>query len=207
MSPLLEKTIVLDPGELLSFCGRNDQRIRSIQNALRAKILARGNEIVVSGDPKELDEAVAVIEDLLVVQRKNGRPLSAQEIQIALRAIGETGEGASIAQLFLDEIPLPNRARRLAPMTPGQKRYIDAIRNNDIVIAVGPAGTGKTYLAVAMAVWALSEGRVRRIILVRPAVEAGERLGFLPGDIAAKFDPFVRPPCALVTAFQHRTAA
>jgi phosphate starvation-inducible PhoH-like protein len=189
----IEETLVLDQSEVLSFCGRNDQKIRYLQAGLSAEIIARGNEIVVSGEAAAVGRAMEVIRDLLIVQRKTGRPLSEQQVQLAVRAAtGETDQ-PGMAQVFLDQIPVPNRNRRLAPMTKGQKKYVDSIRRNDVVFAIGPAGTGKTYLAVAMAVWSLTEGLVRRIILCRPAVEAGERLGFLPGDIAAKFDPFVRP--------------
>ncbi|MEQ8822394.1 MAG: PhoH family protein [Sumerlaeia bacterium] len=106
---------------------------------------------------------------------------------------GVSKRESTLSELFLDEIPVPLKRRRLSPLTTAQKRYIQAIRKYDIVFGVGPAGTGKTYLAMAMAVGALIEGKVNRIILCRPAVEAGERLGFLPGDLAQKFDPYVRP--------------
>jgi phosphate starvation-inducible protein PhoH and related proteins len=189
-----EETIVLDQSEILAFCGRNDQKVRFLQSGLGASILTRGNEIVVSGSPEEVRRAAEVIRDLLAVQRSTGKPLTEQQVHLAVRAANAPEDnGPSLAKVFLDQIPLPNKSRRLSPMTRGQKRYVDAIRNSDIVFSIGPAGTGKTYLAVGMAVWHLMEGLVRRIILCRPAVEAGERLGFLPGDIAAKFDPFVRP--------------
>ena len=189
----VEETIVLDQSEILAFCGRNDQKVRFLQSGLGAGILTRGNEIVVSGSPEQVRRATETIRDLLMVQRKTGKPLTDQQVQLAVRAAGEGDGGSSLANVFLDQIPLPNKSRRLSPMTRGQKRYVDAIRGSDIVFSIGPAGTGKTYLAVGMAVWHLMEGLVRRMILCRPAVEAGERLGFLPGDIAAKFDPFVRP--------------
>ena len=192
MSATNEQTIVLDQAELLSFCGVNDSKIRRIRQGLDADVMTRGNEIVVSGDPGAVEQSADVIRELLSVVRQSGHPLSVQQIDTALREASR-GSGGGVSEVFLDEIPLPNKSRRLSPITVGQKKYVDAIRKADIVFAVGPAGTGKTYLAVAMAVWHLLEGHVRRIILVRPAVEAGERLGFLPGDIAAKFDPFVRP--------------
>ncbi|NQU45413.1 PhoH family protein [bacterium] len=164
-----------------------------MQSGLKADILTRGNEIVVRGEHEEVKDTVRVIQGLLTVQRKTGQPVPEQQIQIAIRAASEPGEKTDLTKVFLDQIPVPNKSRRLAPMTQGQKNYVDAIRRSDIVFATGPAGTGKTYLAVALAVWHLMEGLSRRIILCRPAVEAGEHLGFLPGDIAAKFDPFVRP--------------
>ncbi len=196
MSSTTEKTLILDPSELLAFCGRNDHKIRMLEAGLETTIRVRGNEVVISGDPEQVERASGVLEDLLSVQRGTGRSLSNQEVQMALRSTLAAQENAllpTLSQVLLDRIPVPNRSKHLRPMTPGQKVYVDAVRQNDIVFAIGPAGTGKTYLAVALAVWNLTEGLVRRIILVRPAVEAGERLGFLPGDIAAKFDPFVRP--------------
>lgn len=194
MSHETEKTLVLDRDELLAFCGPNDQKIRVIQDTLQASILTRGNELVISGSPASVSQTLALAEDLLSVQRKTGHALSLREVELAVRTAKDSRhDSPSVAEVFMEHIPLPNRACRLAPVTPGQKQYIDAMRKNDIVCAIGPAGTGKTYLAVAMAVWSLTQKFVKRIILVRPAVEAGERLGFLPGDIAAKFDPFVRP--------------
>lgn len=187
-----EETIVLDQSEILPFCGRNDRKVRHLRDGLQANILTRGNEIVVSGNGGDVKRAVELIRGLLRIHRETGQSLTDQQIQVALRASSE-GEEGDVSGMFLDRIPLPNQSHRVAPMTRGQKSYLDAIRKNDVVFSVGPAGTGKTYLAVAMAVSSLMDGSVRRIILCRPAVEAGERLGFLPGDIAAKFDPFVRP--------------
>jgi phosphate starvation-inducible PhoH-like protein len=137
-----------------------------------------------------------VINDLLEIHRKGGsredENTRRRKLIYALnKANGE--EKTEIRDIFLDEIPVPLKRRHITPMTKGQKLYIDAIRQSDIIFAIGPAGTGKTYLAMAMAVSGLMKGTVRRIILVRPAVEAGEKLGFLPGDLAAKFDPYVRP--------------
>lgn len=193
LSSTTEQVIVLEPAELLSFCGHNDERIRQLESGLRAGIVTRGNEIVISGEAEDVEAAVQVIRDLLNVQRASRQPITMQQVQQALRSTTSREGKMTLKDVFLDRIPLPNRSKRVAPLTFGQKNYVDAIRRSDIVCAIGPAGTGKTYLAVAMAVWHLMEGMVRRIILVRPAVEAGERLGFLPGDIAAKFDPFVRP--------------
>jgi phosphate starvation-inducible PhoH-like protein len=192
-NPITEQTMILDRSELLSFCGQNDQRIRQLQSGLEAEILTRGNEIILSGQPKDVRYAERVIGDLLTVQRRSGRPVSSQQVQQVLRASEDGEDTEAMAEALLDTIPVPNKSKRLTPLTPGQKRYIDAIRRSDVVFSIGPAGTGKTYLAMAMAVSQLMQGLVRRIVLVRPAVEAGEHLGFLPGDIASKFDPFVRP--------------
>lgn len=188
-----EKVIILNQREILAFCGRNDQRIRQLESGLEASITTRGNEIVISGEPCQVEVAASIVTDLLTVQRTSGQSLSSQQVHQAIRAALSSAGKISLTEVLLDRIPLPNRSKHLAPLSFMQKEYVDSIRRHDIVFAIGPAGTGKTYLAVALGVWHLVEGMVRRIILVRPAVEAGERLGFLPGDIAAKFDPFVRP--------------
>jgi phosphate starvation-inducible protein PhoH and related proteins len=190
-----EKRLVLQPSELLDFCGQGDEKIRHLRSLLDAQIVARGNELVIRGSYAAVDEAVGVVKDLLEIQRQSGRPPSSNHVLAALRSRKEEpgGEKTRVGHVLGDVIAVPDTRRRIAPMTAGQKRYVDAIRKKDVVFAIGPAGTGKTYLAVAMAVSSLVAGDVRRIILVRPAVEAGERLGFLPGDIGAKFDPFVRP--------------
>ncbi|MBN1866449.1 PhoH family protein [Candidatus Sumerlaeota bacterium] len=189
-----EQSLVLDRSEVLSFCGRNDRKIRRLQTGLKAEILTRGTEIVALGEAQDVERAMQALRELLAVQRQSGQPLTDQQLDQAIQALQDDEEPAGgLSSVFLDRIALPRASRHVAPLTRGQKRYIDAIRHADIVMSTGPAGTGKTYLAVAMAVWHLAQGVVRRIVLVRPAVEAGERLGFLPGDIAAKFDPFVRP--------------
>ena len=126
------------------------------------------------------------------MQRKTRQGLSPQQLRSAAEHFAN-GQPGHVQEVFLDTIPVPLRRKHLAPLTPNQKRYIDAIRSHDVVFGIGPAGTGKTYLAVAMAVARLMSGDVTRIILVRPAVEAGERLGFLPGDISQKLDPYLRP--------------
>jgi phosphate starvation-inducible PhoH-like protein len=188
----VQKVIALDHEDLLKFCGLGDKKLKAMQTALGARIVARGNELRLSGTSEEVDRAYHMITDLLEVQRTGGKPLTSQQIQLA----GEhyrSGRGGGIKDVFLDTIPLPLKRKHVAPLTPTQKRYIDAIRAHDLVFSIGPAGTGKTYLAVAMAVARLMEGQVGRIILVRPAVEAGERLGFLPGDIAQKLNPYLRP--------------
>lgn len=191
-----EFIITLDPEEILDFCGKGDSRIREMEKRLKVKIILRGNEIKLVGSGSSVDKAADVIRDLLEIHRKGGSKEDEntrhRKLIYALnKANGE--DKTELRDIFLDEIPVPLKRRHITPMTKGQKRYIDAIRQSDIVFAIGPAGTGKTYLAMAMAVSSLMKGHVRRIILVRPAVEAGEKLGFLPGDLAAKFDPYVRP--------------
>lgn len=190
LSDTVQKVITLDHDELLKFCGLGDRKLKSMQQRLKARIVARGNELRISGAPSDVDAAHSMITDLLEVQRAGGKPLSSQQIHMA----GEHfASGHGIKEIFLDTIPIPLKRKQVAPLSPNQKKYIDAIRSHDVVFAIGPAGTGKTFLAVAMAVAALVNGQVGRIILVRPAVEAGERLGFLPGDIAQKLNPYLRP--------------
>jgi phosphate starvation-inducible PhoH-like protein len=187
-----ERVIKLSPEEILEFCGSNDERVREIEKRLGARIILRGNEIKIVGDTHAVEEATSLIQNLLDVQRKNGNALSKQHLRVALNSTKRSSP-AELTSALLDRIVVPSKRRHVSPLTAGQKKYADAIRTCDIVFGIGPAGTGKTYLAVAMAVAHLLSGAVSRIILVRPAVEAGERLGFLPGDLAAKFDPFVRP--------------
>jgi phosphate starvation-inducible PhoH-like protein len=192
LTDITEQTITLQQSEILDFCGQNDQKIREIEAKFNAKIILRGNEIKVVGSPEAVMQAAGLIRDLLAIQRKNGNQLTKHQLRFALESAG-TDKQEQLQEIFLDKIPVPLKRRHLSPMTAGQKRYVDAMRKSDIVFAIGLAGTGKTYLAMALAVSNLVSGNVGRIILVRPAVEAGEHLGFLPGDLAAKFDPYVRP--------------
>lgn len=207
-----ENVVVLSQSEILDFCGVNDEKIRRLQSHLDARLVVRGNKLKIIGKPDDVKRTTHVIHEMLNVLRKGGR-LTEEQFRGAMRYAADRarqgmppgpegpqtdeGEGApredTLSELYLDEIPVPLKRRRLTPLTANQRRYVRAIRGNDIVFGIGPAGTGKTYLAMAMAVTALVEGDVNRIILCRPAVEAGERLGFLPGDLAQKFDPFVRP--------------
>lgn len=196
LKDLKEYIITLEPEEILDFCGKGDSRIREMEKRLKVKIVLRGNEIKLIGSESLVEKAAVVIKDLLEIHRKGGSQedenTQRRKLIYALNKAGGA-EKTNFRDIFLDEIPVPLKRRHITPMTKGQKRYIDAIRQSDIVFAIGPAGTGKTYLAMTMAVSVLMKGNVRRIILVRPAVEAGEKLGFLPGDLAAKFDPYVRP--------------
>jgi phosphate starvation-inducible PhoH-like protein len=188
-----EEIIQLEPDEILDFCGENDNTIREIESKVSARIILRGTEIKIIGEPEGVSEARQLIDDLLYVHRQRGKhSLSDREIKSTLTAF--TGAHRhTMRESLLEGIQVPLRRRVITPLTPGQHRYIKTIAQHDIVFGIGPAGTGKTYLAMAMAVSNLAQERIRRIILVRPAVEAGERLGFLPGDIAQKFDPYVRP--------------
>jgi phosphate starvation-inducible PhoH-like protein len=155
------------------------------------RITARGHDVTLRGDERQVEEAERVLRDLVQLLRE--RPtLGASDIRSALRLAGSE-PATDVKSLLAGAITVPSRRKLITPKTVNQKRYLDAVQNHDLVIAIGPAGTGKSYLAVAMAVSALVRRQVARIILTRPAVEAGERLGFLPGDLAEKVHPYLRP--------------
>src|SRR5262245_5512944 len=146
---------------------------------------------MLKGDERQVKKAERALTQLAELVR-SGAPLRTTEVRAAVRMLTDDDE-ADIKSVFADVIPVPSRKKWVAPKTPGQKRYVDAIRSNDMVFAIGPAGTGKSFLAVAMAVSALTKRETARIVLTRPAVEAGERLGFLPGDLYEKVHPYLRP--------------
>ena len=171
--------------------GRGQRRLETIEKALGVKIGVRGNVLTVRGPEEALDGAVSLIEQLQDLASK-GQILGESEIGQAAKLFAR-GERPQIKDWLSDVILVTSRRRSITPRSPNQKRYVDAIRSRDVVFGIGPAGTGKTYLAVAVAVAALTKGDVRKIILTRPAVEAGEKLGFLPGDLAEKIDPYLRP--------------
>jgi phosphate starvation-inducible PhoH-like protein len=186
--------IPLKPEETLAFLGQADKNLKKLRALLREafperlKLVVRGDQVELSGDPEAVGVAERVVRDLLALLRQGAEldePTLEQAVGLALQ-----GEGLYQATTPETELALPGRLR---PKTPGQRRYVEAIATHDITFGVGPAGTGKTYLAVAMAVSHLRARRVKRIVLTRPAVEAGEKLGFLPGDIQAKVDPYLRP--------------
>ena len=176
------------PEEAMALFGRGDVWLRALRRHLSAKIVARGGEVKLMGSEEEVELARRVLEDLTRLLRQ-GAELDEATIE---RAVELAREQKSLVRETEPEggLVLP---KRLRPKTPGQRRYVEAIAEHDITFGIGPAGTGKTYLAVAMAVAALKARHVKRIVLTRPAVEAGERLGFLPGDIQAKVDPYLRP--------------
>lgn len=187
---LTEEVIELRQEEILEFCGRNDEKIREIETHFQAKIIPRGNELRIYGPREEVGRAVRMIKEIIAASRGEGRRLSTRHVG----RIAESVRRGQTARALLDlAIPTGIRHHVISPMTNGQRQYVEAMRRSDIVFAIGPAGTGKTYLAMAMAVAGLIKGVVRRLILVRPAVEAGEKLGYLPGDMIAKVDPFLRP--------------
>ena len=178
--------------EVQALFGESDAFLRIIEEDFDVRVVLKSDSIAVLGDnPKEVNRVVTVLESLLHRIRK-GERIQATDVNYVIRASG-TDEQNIINDGHVESIPVFSKRGVIRPKTAGQKRYVDAIKNNDLVFGIGPAGTGKTYLAMAMAVSALKNGQVSRIILTRPAVEAGERLGFLPGDIAAKVDPYLRP--------------
>ncbi len=171
--------------------GRHDANLKLIESAFGVKTVARGEDLVLSGSDEAVGQAVALCDQLLVVVRKGG-VLSAEDVGRAIRSVKD-GEPFNISEAYLDRIEVFSRRHYITPKTAGQKAYVDAIRQHDVVFAIGPAGTGKTYLAMAMAVSALMHQDVSRLILTRPAVEAGESLGYLPGDLYEKITPYLRP--------------
>ena len=170
------------PNEAVRLFGQNDQNLKLLRNKLSAQVIARGDEVRLSGEAEAVAEAEATFKSLLASIRRG------EEVTMTELEHGNLTELGDSPSEVADRLP-----RRARPKTAGQRRYVEAIRESPISFGIGPAGTGKTYLAVAMSVLALKEKRVKRIILTRPAVEAGERLGFLPGDLQAKIDPYLRP--------------
>jgi phosphate starvation-inducible protein PhoH and related proteins len=177
--------------DLLPLLGRNDENLRLLESQLDLRIVARGAEITLKGDERQVARGARVLEELQA-RVEAGLPVQVPDVRAALRVINDDA-GVDLKAIFLDAIAVPSRKKQITPKTPTQKRYVDAIRTRDVVIAIGPAGTGKSYLAMAMAVSAMTRREVSRIILTRPAVEAGERLGFLPGDMYEKVHPYLRP--------------
>ncbi|NLZ46729.1 MAG: ATP-binding protein, partial [Clostridiales bacterium] len=189
---MTEKIITVDNFEsMLTLFGSYDENINLIQKEFNVVILNRGSDIRVSGEEKNVKLAKDTIETLIVMMKK-GEGLTKQNIRYVF-SLTKEGEQQKIHSLTKDGICVTTSGRIVKPKTLGQKNYVDSIKNNTIVIGVGPAGTGKTYLAVAMAVKAFKAHDVNKIILTRPAVEAGEKLGFLPGDLQNKVDPYLRP--------------
>jgi phosphate starvation-inducible PhoH-like protein len=177
--------------DLLPLLGRNDENLRVLESALDLRIVARGTEITLKGEEQQVARGARILDELKA-RVEAGLPVQAPDVRAALRILADDA-GADLRGIFLDAIAVPSRKKQITPKTRTQKRYVDAIRSHDVVIAIGPAGTGKSYLAMAMAVSAMIRREVSRIILTRPAVEAGERLGFLPGDMYEKVHPYLRP--------------
>ncbi len=171
--------------------GSGDRNIRRLEKKLDVELDTRGTLVTIQGDNEKVDLAERLINELCSLLER-GYPLHIADIDYAVRLLTQD-RGLTLSDIFLDTVHVSFKKKVITPKSIAQKRYVDAIRRYDIVFSIGPAGTGKTYLAMAMAVSALLKKEVDRIILTRPAVEAGEKLGFLPGDLAAKVDPYLRP--------------
>jgi phosphate starvation-inducible PhoH-like protein len=184
---MIEASIAVGNAEdLVLLLGAKDQHLRQIRGAIPAKISTRDGKVVVQGEEDAVIQATAVLEELKATIGRHG-PIDSEQVSQIIHRV--TGNGAPQAAAPIDI----RSGRKIRPRTPGQSEYVQAIRTHDLVVCTGPAGTGKTYLAVATAVEALKEQSIRKLVLVRPAVEAGESLGFLPGDLQAKINPYLRP--------------
>ncbi len=171
--------------------GAHSENLRRIARTIGVKINAKGNALTIQGEDLDVHLSKRVLNDLYVLLKK-GYPLYPTDIDYAIRMISDD-RTVNLEDIFLDTVYISSKKKVITPKSLAQKRYIDAIRKFDLVIGIGPAGTGKTYLAMAMAISFLMKQEVERIVLTRPAVEAGEKLGFLPGDIAEKVNPYLRP--------------
>ncbi|MFQ7115446.1 MAG: PhoH family protein [Acutalibacteraceae bacterium] len=186
---MFEQVLSIDRMEnAVSLFGSFDENIRLIESEFSVTVLNRGSDLKISGEAENVAKATTAIERLLALINK-GEALSDQNV----RYVVKDGEEDKLMSLSGDCVCITSKGKPVKPKTLGQKKYVEAIRKNTIVLGAGPAGTGKTYLAVAMAVTAFRAKEVNRIILTRPAVEAGEKLGFLPGDLQQKVDPYLRP--------------
>ena len=174
---------------MMSVFGELDENIEKITDAFDVDVFALGSSVKISGEEKDVDGAMRAIDALEKMSRK--QPLKAQQVSMVI-GYAKAGGDFDVNDL-MGTVAITARGKIIRPKTLGQKKYVDAIKKNSIVFGVGPAGTGKTYLAVALAVYALKNKEIDKIILTRPAVEAGEKLGFLPGDLSEKVDPYLRP--------------
>jgi phosphate starvation-inducible PhoH-like protein len=187
----VEKVIFDDLQMANALFGAHSENLRRIARTIGVKINAKGNALTIQGEDLDVDLSIRVLNSLYALLKK-GYPLYPTDIDYAIRMISDD-QKVNLEDIFLDTVYISSRKRVITPKSLAQKRYIEAIRKFDLVIGIGPAGTGKTYLAMAMAVASLMKQEVERIVLTRPAVEAGEKLGFLPGDISEKVNPYLRP--------------
>lgn len=188
----MERLIVFrDSKEAMALCGRQDENLKIISEGLNTEFFPSGNQIKLRGTEKDVLAAESLIKQMVLFLRQ-GIVIGPREITYGTK-MAAAGQVEQLINLFNDVIVSTYRGQQIRPKTLGQKDYIASIRRNDMVFGIGPAGTGKTYLAMAAAVAALKEKRIQRLVLCRPAVEAGEKLGFLPGDLQEKVDPYLRP--------------
>ena len=192
MGKMIERIVNADRVEdLIVVFGSFDENIRRIEESLGVSIVNRGTDLKISGEEEAVDKAYRTLESLLALASK-GETIDEQRVRYLITLVQE-GNDDQVAQIAKDVVCITAKGKPIKAKTVGQQRYMKAIAKNTVTIGVGPAGTGKTYLAVAAAVAAFRDRTVNRIILTRPAVEAGERLGFLPGDLQNKVDPYLRP--------------
>ncbi len=188
-----EITLEINPKIVPILFGQFDQNLKELSAAMGVALTARGNTLFLSGANEKVNQTLEVLEQLRN-QAEKGVILGPHEIRYTLDVLTRGDENKTEEENFADTpIQITSRGKRIAPRTLGQKKYIEAIRDHVLTLGIGPAGTGKTYLAVTMAVSALQSKQVNRLVLTRPAVEAGEKLGFLPGDLQEKVDPYLRP--------------
>lgn len=189
---MFEQVINVDRMEqAVSLFGSFDENIKLLEKTFNVKIHSRGSDIKVTGEAEDVAKGIKAINGLLMLINR-GEVLNEQNVRYVISLVGDGNED-KLSTMSNDCICITSKGKPIKPKTLGQKKYVEAIKQNTIVLGVGPAGTGKTYLAVAMAVNAFRAKEVNRIILTRPAVEAGEKLGFLPGDLQSKVDPYLRP--------------
>ena len=189
---MAEKLIELNSvATALEIFGSRDENIRLLENEFSITAVCRGSQIKFTGEPEQVAAAARAVDAMLTLL-ENHTPLEEQTVRYCISLAG-AGEERRVRELTQDFVAVTAKGRPVRPKTLGQREYLQAIKQNAITFGVGPAGTGKTYLAVAMAVKAFKSKEVSRIILTRPAVEAGEKLGFLPGDLQNKVDPYLRP--------------
>ncbi len=186
------KKVTFDNNELVrSLYGERNGNLRLIEKTLGITINIRGNDLILLGSLSELEMAENLLNQLYGLL-KEGYPIYDRDVDFSLRILASNHK-AELKPIFLDRVYIPSKKRTITPKSINQKNYIDSIRKYDIVFGIGPAGTGKTYLAMAMAVSSLMKKEINRVVLARPAVEAGEKLGFLPGDLYEKVNPYLRP--------------
>ncbi|GMR23258.1 MAG: PhoH family protein [Acidobacteriota bacterium] len=186
----MKKISVPERGALALF-GVHDENLKSLEKTLGVRIVSRGEELLVEGDTEQVEKLENIFDQLSGLAA-DGHRLTAGDLRIALRLIRQDAN-VSLKDYFVHAVLYPSKNKKVMPRSLHQRAYLKAMDENDIVLGIGPAGTGKTYLAVAMAVAAFNQKKVNRIILARPAVEAGEKLGFLPGDLQEKINPYLRP--------------
>lgn len=171
--------------------GAQDKNLKSIEKSLGVDIHVRGSDVKIEGEPTDVQIGEKLLNELYQMIKK-GYPILGADIESAIKTLTKNTQ-TNLEQVFLESIFIPSRKKAIMPRSPAQREYIEAIRKHDMVFGIGPAGTGKTYLAVAVAVASLLKKQYRRLVLARPAVEAGEKLGFLPGDMIEKVNPYLRP--------------